>query len=266
MSENIKQINQGNRELLLVGVLHNARSISMNIMQKIVDYANKKRKVCYYIEFDKNLKNFDLKGKIPATSEFTTKFIIPYLKKEYGNLYNNLCIRGWDSRQSLIGQHNQNILYTDQIFMIPIKNIQKMIDKLPNNYKVNEKEYPGEIGKYLNFRFNEENTYFSLRKNDKNSQFDWLIENIKGYNNYLKNNNKPFKKFDEYTLKDLINTMGKKNILDLVEYIRKAFANVSDLMLLEKILKKSNNINYIIFMGLNHYKNINSYFKELNIK
>ena len=39
-----------------------------------------------------------------------------YLKKEFKHVWENICIKGWDIRQTLIGQQYQNILYSNKIY------------------------------------------------------------------------------------------------------------------------------------------------------
>ena len=272
----LKEYSFNGKNIFLVGVTHNQRDLNTQIMRQIVDKANTKSKVCYLIEFDRRLTNKELKNTIPRTEEMTTKFIISELKREYGKLYNNLCIRGWDARAALLdndisgkkdkskryGRKSQNKLYSKEVLNLNIKSIQNYIMMLPNNYKINTKQFSPKIGKYLNNSFNNEDTYLSLRKKDNNqSLFDWLYYNVKGYISHIKSKKEP----ENFKINELRGIMGGENVDRMIFHLRLAFARVSDLYLLEKILEKDNDTSYVVFMGMIHYKNVVNHFKNLGI-
>ena len=260
--------NFDNKELILIGVNHERRDLSFNDMKEIVDIANKKRNVCYLIEFDKRLTNHQLKGRIPNVQEMTTKVIMPVLKREYKETFSNLCIRGWDVRQSLIGQQNQNILYSKRIYNSPLGHINQYISKIPNSHKINSKLYEPKIAKYLQSKFDDPETYFRLRKQDNkmDNLWKWIMKETNNYVEFLKQNNNPYKKVEEYTLKELRKVFKPRDIDALVTHLLKTFANYSDLIVLERILQKNNNKTYIIFLGLKHYENIRQHLANMKIK
>lgn len=272
---NTKKYRFNNKDIYLVGVDHSKREINTKIIRDIIDYANTKSKVCYLIEYDRRLTNRELKANIPKFEELTTKLIVSELKREYGELYDRLCIRGWDVRAALmdsdlsgkkenkkIGRSNQNKLYSPQMVNANIKIIQNYIQRLPNNYQVNINKFNKKIGKYLNDSFKNEDTYFSLRKKDNNqSYYDWLIYNVKGYISHIKSRREP----ESYTIRELIPIFGEEHLVKLIFHIQLAYQRVSDLFLMEKLLEQDNDTNYIVFMGLFHYNNVVNHFKNLGI-
>ena len=273
---NTKEYKFNGKNILLVGVSHNKRDINTPIIRKIVDYANKKSKVCYLLEFDRRLTNKELKNTMPKFTEMTTKFIVSELKREYKDIYNKLCLRGWDVRAALldndlsgqkdkskrIGQILQNKLYSNEILGANIRTIQSYIKMLSKNYQVNPKKFSKKIAKYLNKEFNNEDTYLSLRKKDNNqSMYDWLIYNVKGYISHIKSK----KEAENFVIKDLRPILGGTHVDETIHHIRIAYQRVSDLFVLEKILEENNDTNYIVFLGLYHYNNIINHFKNLGI-
>lgn len=272
---NTRKYRFNNKDIYLIGVDHSKREIDTKIIRDVVEYANTKSKVCYLVEYDRRLTNRELKANIPKFEELTTKLIVSELKREYGKLYDRLCLRGWDVRASLmdsdlsgkkqnkkLGRINQSKLYSPNMVDANIKVIQNYIQRLPNNYQVNLNKFDKKIGKYLNEAYNNEDTYFSLRKKDNNqSYYDWLIYNVKGLITYNKSNREP----EGYTIRELIPIFGEKNLVELIFHIQIAYQRVSDLFLMEKLLEKGNETNYIVFMGLFHYKNVVNHFKNLGI-
>lgn len=266
---NFVKYNHNNREIILIGVNHYTNDLTEDDMKKISDYVNTKRNVCYLIEFDKKLTKHNLKGKIKTTHEYTTKIILPYLKKAYSHVWDNLCIKGWDIRQSLLTQNGQNLLYSPYIINQTLNVIIHLTDKLPNNHKIIKSEYTNKIGNYLQEQFDNSETYHNLRKKDRNTlnnYLTWLIDESKRYNEYKRQRNESYKNYLDYTLKDMqVITQTNKHVEQFITYLRLAFVNYSDLIVLEKILKKNNNTNYVIFQGLQHFENIRHHLKQLDI-
>jgi len=259
--------NHNNREIILIGVNHLERGITMNDMREIIQMGNKKSNVCYYIEFDKTLTKKQTLGKIPNTGELTTKIIMPYLKKEFRHVWNNMCIKGWDVRQSLIGQKNQDILYSQKIYNQTVGNIiTNYIEKISIKHKIDLSKYSINIGNFLKRNFDDEKTYFNFRKQDGYSGFDWLYMEVNKFIKYEQNLNRRTKLLNNYTLGELRKIFKQEDIDNLINNLRKAFANYSDLILLENILQKNNKKTYIIFQGLEHYNNVKNHMKNLKIK
>jgi len=256
------------REIILIGVNHLERGITMNDMREIVEMGNKKRNVCYYIEFDKRLTKKQTLGKIPKTGELTTKIIMPYLKREFKHIWNNMCIKGWDVRQTLINQSNQDILYSNHIYNQTLDYIKiNYIKKLPVEFDLDLRNYTDDIGNFLQKKLNDKETYFRLRTIDPNdSLFNWLCFET---HKYVKHFNLP-KHWANYTIREIINFPELKteiqNIENFIFNLRKSFSNYSDLDLLKNILDKNNKKTYIIFQGLEHYNNVKNHMKDLKIK
>tara|TARA_B100002049_G_C16082508_1_gene377904 strand:+ start:2762 stop:3910 length:1149 start_codon:yes stop_codon:yes gene_type:complete len=271
-----------NREIILIGVNHVEKGITHENMREIIDIGNKKRNVCYLIEFDKRLPKKDIRGTVRVTGELTTKIILPYLKKEFKRVWDNTCIRGWDIRQTLldhekkneldkckIGQMYQDILYSDKIYNETIGSIAtNYIQKIPKKHKIELSKYSNHIGETLQNNFDNQETYHNFREEDDNSLFDWLYLEIPKFNQFQKNSCSRTKPWDQYQLGELRNNFGnkKKYIVHFVKMLRKAFANYSDLILLESILQEDNIMNYIIFQGLEHYNNTEKLMKDLKIQ
>lgn len=256
-----------NREIMLIGVNHIKRGITHENIQQIINIGNKKRKVCYYIEFDKRLSKKEIRGRIQTTGELTTKIIMSYLKKEFKHVWENICIKGWDIRQTLIGQQYQNILYSNKIYNQTIGSIlTNYIYKIPKKHKINLSKYSIHIGKTLQKNFDNQETYHRLRKQDEYSLFDWLYNEINKFIKFQKQHDKPTKLWSNFTLGELRDIFKAKDIDNFIQSLRKVFANYSDLVLLENILQKENKMNYIIFQGLEHYNNTKILMRDLNIQ
>ena len=272
-----------NREIILIGVNHVEKGITHENMREIINIGHKKRNVCYLIEFDKRLQKKDIQGTVRVTGELTTKIILPYLKKEFKHVWDNTCIKGWDIRQTIldhkknkldkrkIGQIYQNILYSDKIYNETIGSIAtNYIQKIPKEHKINLSRYSKHIAKTLQKNFDNQETYHNFREKDEHSLFDWLYLEIPKFNHFQKHYKKSTKPWDQYKLGELRNNFDPwflpKDIDQIVKKLRKAFANYSDLILLESILEKDNKKNYIIFQGLEHYNNTKKLMKDLNIQ
>lgn len=253
------------REIMLIGVNHEEKGITRENMKEIIDIGHKKRNVCYLIEFDKRLLKKDIQGTVRVTGELTTKIIMPYLKKEFRHVWNHTCIKGWDIRQTLIGQKNQNILYSNKIYNQTIGYILiNYIKKIPNEHKINLSKYSKHIGKTLQENFDNQETYHNLRQKDDNSLFDWLYNEIPRFIEFQRQQNAPIKRWDNYKLSEL--PFKRKDINAFITDLQKAFANYSDLILLENILQEKKEKDYIIFQGLEHYNNTKKLMRDLNIQ
>ena len=103
------KIDVSGRQYIIYSTRHDENQLSYENLRKIAYEPHKEAKVCYLIESNKKLKKNEYRN--PNHGDFTTKKILLFLKKEYKELYKNLCIRGWDVRQSIIGQRWQNKLY-----------------------------------------------------------------------------------------------------------------------------------------------------------
>lgn len=276
------------REIMIIGVNHLEQRLNLDMIKKIINKAELMRKVCYLIEFDKRLTNQELISRIKYTQEQTTKVIWGEIKNYYRNTLQNLCIRGWDSRQSMFdnefnsqpkpkdkrsGQYFQNLVYSKSIWNFTMQDIQNYINVLPKNYKINKNLFHQNVGKYLQNQIDNPKTIHNLRTSDANvNNYQWLKNAVNSYINFLKQHHKHkiFKKPGDYVLKELHSIFDKSHekqkIVDVIKNIHDSFLNFTDLITLEKILQKSNKTNYVIFLGLNHYENYVKHFKNLGIK
>lgn len=249
---NLLNLSYNDKEILIVGVHHNEKGLTINEMRKITDYANTKRNVCYLLELDERLNKHQLRNV--RKGDFTTKHLLPQLKRIYGNLYSSICLKGWDIRQTLLTQQVQNVLYHNPTSLTMGQILEKLINKIPNNKQIDSKKYDKKVYNYINSEYKQK---YNTRDNFINGgMFDWIILEHINKQNYTK-------KWHQLTLIEIKGI--NKQIEGFIEHLMKIFMRLSDLRVLEKILEKNNKMNYIIFVGRNHFNNLQIHLKNLKI-
>ena len=154
--------NINDKTIILIGVNHIQNNLSHDYMRKIVDKANQMRKVCYLVEYDKRYTKKQVRHVATKGGDFTTRVIMPQLKREYRNIFDNICIKGWDSRQSWIGQKLQNQLYSNNVINMRMGDFESIIRKLPNKFTGNKRNYIEKDFKHLEYNFSNPEVYFNL--------------------------------------------------------------------------------------------------------
>lgn len=241
------------KELLIIPTDHTKRELSIEDLKKIVDIGETKRNVCYLLELDKRLNKNEIRRL--KKGDFTTKMLMPYFEKAFKEMYYSKCIKGWDNRQTLIGQEYQNKIYHNAENLTLGEIVTKYINRFPKLKKIDLSKYEDKIGKYLD---NEYKNIFTNNGITNGGVFDWIYENIK--KNVGDNwGNITIKEFMSY------HPMTKRAGIDLINNLRIYLMALSDLEVLEKILEKSNKTNYIIFVGYKHYENMKNHLKNMEI-
>lgn len=261
-----------NRNILFISTFHNKRDIDINKLKKILDLSNIE-KVCYLLETDYRKNKMEIRKKFGDHT--TTQFMNELLKEEKKSGIKK-CVKGWDVRQSILTQNNQDYLY-QYFYNIKFAELyfyKEKIEKLKIQNKNNTK-----VLDYINFN------HKHVKDTNLNSLNLYLIDSknkINAYrndNNYIQNFSNGYK-LNEMQKKDLIKFHNKdyksQKISDIIRYypdsknsieiirniLYQTFAQIADLFLLEKfIFDEKRNSSDIIFMGAAHFKNLVQHIK-----
>lgn len=223
-------------KIKLISTLHNKKDLSENEIIQLINESDEK-KICYLLETDYRKSKQEIRKKFGDLT--TTIFIREILKKEKETSIKK-CIKGWDIRQSLLTQKNQDLLYHNYANMkfSMIENYYLSIIKPriieDSNININ-------IKKFLDHNYNQMVNHFK----------HLIMINI----NHIKN---IIKKEDYNMLNGLLlkKYQIKDNLLLIQSLLFQMYAIYSDLFLLENILKNDIDKNYIIFAGEFHYNDI----------
>ena len=233
-----------NQKIIIIPTTHDRLDITNENLEKITNKADELPNLCYLVESDYRFRKNDIKKL--KHGDFTTKRILKFLKEKYQReRYNNICVKGWDIRQSLISQKYQNKLYHSPLNL--------SLGEISKNYI---KKFPIRKGKnkYLNKEYEK-----LINTQIKECALEIIINKIKTVQG------EKFK-WEPITMKQLYTDKNiKTNLDDLIYNLQVFFAKYSDLYILEKILDKDNNSNYVIFVGANHFNNLKKHLQNLNI-
>lgn len=256
---NILDFYYNDKHIQIIGVKHNKLGITHVKLKKIVDYVETTRNICYLLELDKDMTKGKIKS-IKSHGDFTTKVLIPKLKSMSGSIYNNLCIKGWDVRQSMIGQNMQNKLYNqpNTLSLDEIFNLIPRIEIKQTFYMKNKTKFSKQIQNYIEKEYKEiQNKNIFL---GKNKIFTKIVQDLQ---NKFKVDWNVIKKWTINNINNINNTKFKKDINNLLKTLWIIFMKISDMYILQKILLSQSN--YIIFVGQAHYDNLKKHLKALKI-
>lgn len=237
LSKYIFEFKYKKHTIKLISVLHNKRNISSDMLKKIVDESNK-QKTCYLLETDYRKNKVEIRKRFGDHT--TNQFMNLLLKEEKENNIKK-CVKGWDIRQSILTQNNQNHLYS-YFYKLPYLSIEKYYYQKLNVRNVENKSIEKKIKNFLQHNYKEVINQYKKK----------IMYDISFINNIIKNE----KNIQNLRIIDIIKKyQTTKNIFDnLSKLLFQSFAIISDLFLLENILSTNINTNYIIFMGEFHFQ------------
>ena len=236
LSKDIFQFKYNNRNIKLISVRHNVRNIDIDLLKSLLDESNKS-KVCYLLETDYRKNKMEIRKNF---GDHTTEQFMRLLLNEEKKTKIKKCIKGWDVRQSILTQNNQDHLYSN-FYNLPFNSIhnfyfQKLEERVTQNNDLDKNikifidhNYKQAINHFKKSINNELYHIHKIIKNEKNFMMLPIKTLIQKYNN----------------TKDMFKKLSK--------LLFHSFAVISDLFLLENILSKSIKSDYIIIMGEFHF-------------
>ena len=159
MKNNIFEFIYNNRNIKLISVKHNERNISIDLLKKLLN-ESKYKKICYLLETDYRKNKIEIRKNF---GDYTSKQFMNFLLKEEKESGVKKCVKGWDVRQSILTQNNQNQLY-NYFYELPF-------GSLPNFYlnKLEIRQVENDIEKkikiFINHNYKESINYY--KKNIK---------------------------------------------------------------------------------------------------
>lgn len=253
------------KEIKIIGLNHFEKGISDDEINKIVDYANTKRNICYLIELDTRFTQGQIK-LLKSHGDYTTRIIIPKLKKIYKETYKNICIKGWDTRAGIFGQDFQNKLYNNpnKLTLNEIFNSIQLILRFNKNYYLKNKiKYTNEQKKYIEFEYKklQDDRIFFFKIDEKSKK-----KIGKGYFHkivdlFVKDQKLSWDIVKNFRLNEIKGI--NKDLTNLIISLRNIILEISDLYIIQKIILAEKN--YIIFVGKTHFDNIKIHLKKLKI-
>lgn len=236
LSKNLYEFKYKNYSIKLLGVSHNQRDIDIRTLKRLLDESNK-RKTCYLLETDYRKNKTEIRQKF---GDHTTEQFMSLLLKEEKKTGIKKCVKGWDVRQSILTQNNQNHLYSF-FYKLPFGSIE-------NFY------YPKLEERNIDNLYIEKNIKIFIEYNYKqvvNHYKKLIINDLYHIKQIIKNEEKPEIK----TIYELIKKYNSTKIIfqNLSNLLFHSFAIISDLFLLENIFSKKIKNDYIIIMGEFHF-------------
>jgi len=228
-----------NYNIKLVSTIHNKRDLNIDEIKSLID-DSEKRKTCYLLETDFRKKKNELRKPF---GDFTSKIFVREIVKIEKNTNMKKCIKGWDVRQSILTQKNQDFLYYN-FFNLPYGAIENFYLKQLKYKNLNDKNIEKNIQIFLNHNYNQMINHFNqLIKIELNKIQNTIKQKSNDLNNIL--------------IKDIIEKNNVSNNFNMIKkLLMEMYAIYSDLFTLENIFKKNIDKDYIIFVGSFHFNNL----------